>query len=380
MVKTDQALVMFTALVAVLASAHGSGAEQEENDAVVDVAPIVSAQVSSVKSEGRGQKVILAVTHVYCGSERLVGREFTVETMRVGSVGVLVLPRLKVGEVGIWQVRDDNGSVIAAAYEMQSSEIVQLPAFKSNQVEYREAIAWAKVVRQISIAEPKKQIGLLKQAMTNPEPAVSAWAVETIGRMQPKSQLAFLERLVDNKKLSIRGQVMLDTVLTKLKDKKWYLSEARAALLRKWVRSKMGLRDVGKVLRRIDMSWQRRETDTQMALELIKTAALNEGIPPAIREQCCLVVARGAMREKDDDKAFKLLIEFIHMRKKPRLRTAAAYAIGHAVGTDKARLAAIRTARMAVKDGKVRKILGEAIEKVEKALRSKTEGTRQPKP
>lgn len=378
--KVDKAVLMLVALASVSSGVHGSESDQKEKDALRDVVPIVSAQVSSVSSEGSVQKVILVVKDVYFGSADLAGRTFTVMNRARGSY-VLSLPKLKVGEIGIWLVRSENGTITPAVYEMlKISATVQLPAIESNQLKYKEAVVWAKAVQQISHAEPKRRIGLLKQAAVSSEPVVSAWAVETIGRTKSKGQVAFLERLVENKKLPIRGQVMLDAALAKLKGKKWYLSEARGALLRKWVRSKMGARDAGKVLVRIDVSWQHRTTSTERTLALVKTMVLNEGIPLAVRERCCGVTGSVVIREKDGDKAFKLLVELVQRKKEPRIRIAAAYAIRHSVGADKARLAAIRTVRMKVADQKVRKILGEAIERAEKALKSKTEKSRQSKP
>jgi len=385
MLRTDTTITFGSLAIPIaICLSAGAGIAAEKTPPITQPVSdgIALVRAITVKTQERNGMVegTLRVRDIYWGDHKVRGREFVAmsSVSRDSTTGGDLHPPLKQGEEGIWLVRVKGGDELVPIRSYRWG--VYWPVREKVTQRYKQAKELAQMLHRVHNAETVERRNMLRKFAVNNIPEVSICAIHMLSRIKLEGAKAFLEGLLTNKGLSISGQVAVDEALVKLDRHKWLESPNRTKLFEQWVAGKRDSFDASRVIGRIDVSWQLRETSTERTLALVKTMALNEGMPLAVREQCCRFAGRVAMREKDDDKAFKLLVEFIQRKKEPSIGIAAAYAIGHSVGTDKARLAAIRTVRMEVADQKVRKILGEAIERAEKALKSKTEKSRQPKP
>jgi hypothetical protein len=201
--------------------------------------------------EFRGTFVI---THVYAGNDQLKGKAFECSTAhqqmgsRVGPDRDRRVSRLEEGTEGLWWLRaegKDNTlrpelrAAVIDEYQLrpfpyQNSRLSTTDDLRPRDLaaEYKEGLEWANAVETIYRAKSDAERETLLRRLATTEAAPSAgWAIALLAKGNREGTTAFLERLVDNDKLSADSQVTLDQVLARIDGTVWRTSERRSRLL-----------------------------------------------------------------------------------------------------------------------------------------------------
>ena len=126
------------------------------------------------------QEVTFRIEHVYAGDAKLKGQIFHSVfrvVWEIGGAGISILsPRIKVGEVGIWELsHDEDGKLTIerneyAAKDIESAEGLGFPTFARKiipahdyYVSYALALKWAEVVETVYKAKPEDRPQLLRR-------------------------------------------------------------------------------------------------------------------------------------------------------------------------------------------------------------------------
>lgn len=317
----------------------------------------VEATVAKIVAESERESIALVrITHVFVGPQSLVGRTFEVKSYKMTPAFFrrIIYPALELEEVAIWTVYDTNGDLEAGPD----------PARKStDRYELWLEVAQAQE-RVAKITVEEEQIDVLKRYAAE-GPPVSSWAIKTLARAVPTHPglRDFLRGLVGDQRLSVRAQVVLDEVLLDVAAPEWAHSPDRFDLFKSWLGAKPARPDVEFALSRLDEVIQRPERGTfspDQYVELIRLAALNEGLPAESRARVQNPLVHLAERFSADGQAFDLALDILKETKTPQVQRAAAFAIWR-MPMDVERRQALRAVQDAVQDESARKVLDELL-------------------
>lgn len=341
---------------------------------------IVEGVVLDVKASGRSSPSTIRINRAYGPEDDLVGREFTARTAGphvIGNVARLVIPRLCVGELGLWVVQEFNGQL----------RYVDLYNFLRWPV--REAGGWrdappielarqfAEAVERVS-KQPSAEdaTAALKRLTTDTNPYISSWAIT---RLPAASQDAagasrFLEGLAGDEHVPIQGQVALDrallgqddgSILVAHHNRQWQHSETRLKLFRRWFTGMLTKRDARLVVTRLDILTQHpdmkgfRQDDL---LRLVKLLAANEKLPLPEREHAAIIMRSAAERyEEGDEKVFETAVELLSSDLPESVRAHIAGVLISRVASDDMRRGAVTKLLDSEKAESVAAVLKEAL-------------------
>ena len=202
------------------------------------------------------------ITHVYAGSDQLMGKHFECyATMPVfgGTPDKDARPVMffEKGTDGLWWLYTDpkDGTLrpqlkfaVLGQYQIGPFPYLKM-SFPSEPhrgpydvaAEYKKGQAWAEAVETVYRAQSdaERQTLLRRLAATAASPA-AGWAMAVLGEAKPKETTEFLQPLVDNDKLSLENQVSLDRVLCRIDRPGWRASDRRRRLLERWLNAGAG--------------------------------------------------------------------------------------------------------------------------------------------
>jgi hypothetical protein len=228
---------------------------------------LVRARVTRVERVPGWDNARFVIDHVYSGAAALKGKTFSSSFwLDQGGlsnpkpiIGSEVHPLIRDGEVGIWHLEcadkddtlmvnihnsgDQQGNGLCGwslALPVPARRIIGLQDYSWNgrpvcHIHYPTAAKWAEVVESVYGATGAERPKLLRQHIGSDNPYVAAWAVRILARYKPGDLGEFLEKQLDNPRLSVAAQVMIDEVLCETDRKHWTVAKRRAALLEHWV-------------------------------------------------------------------------------------------------------------------------------------------------
>jgi hypothetical protein len=331
---------------------------------------IARAQVIHIEENNEFIVGTLQITHVYCGTDKLVGNTFVAPSPKSGedNNGTSIYPPVRLGEKGIWGLRAIDDKLYCVRFPLRGAA---WPAREGDST-YANATALAEVIEQVCKAESAEQLDLLRRYAFDRIPQISVWAIHVMSLADPQDRARLFNDLISNiDSLSIQGQAALDKVLSNIEDNPWRTSEARLALLNKWVSKATSKDDVALVLGRLDVAAQHSELEDKAILKLLETIIDNKGIPPAARLEGIRLVGFVAKRDKDDGLGFEYLVRIIKESDEENFKMIAAHSIKNFVSIEGDRFSIVQSLRAQTTDKEVAYALEEALKHPKIADRQK---------
>jgi hypothetical protein len=197
--------------------------------------------------------------HVYVGSVSLKGKTFECSTSSsqlgsgYGDGNYRHVQMLEKNTDGLWwlyfdpkekKLRPELRGEVVDAYVIRSFPITNgkystagLAGRFDTKVEWMEGLAWADAVETVykGKSDEERAVILRRLAATEQSP-IAGWAINLLGKVNPKGTTEFLKALAANEKRSAESHVVLDKTLSRL-DSKWNSSDHWERLLTRWVGS-----------------------------------------------------------------------------------------------------------------------------------------------
>jgi hypothetical protein len=243
---------------------------------------LVEVRVLTVRTQGGAYELSMRIEKSFLAPEDVLHKTFNAETLRQGSQSPLIFGRaLEIGEKALWLVRIANHDITSDPSQMQTANLLRLPAVEKSEPpeRYAEALKWAGAVEKVGKADPEKRIGLLRDLCTDSNPPTAAWAIKTLAKVDFKGHSEFLQGLLQKDQLPIKAQLALDEVLARNLPEGWTKSPQRLQLFKRWVASPR-VADAPAALPLIEGMYGRKELSPQATRELLNTAIKNENMPP----------------------------------------------------------------------------------------------------
>jgi hypothetical protein len=323
---------------------------------------LVQAKVIEVKLQEKGDMIpsTQEIVHVYCGPGELVGKTFADSSSRSGqdSIGTTATPPLQKGEIGIWSLKESPEGLFVKRYPhlgfSYRARALSTPGYGQIQ-------ALAEGIERVCKAKPAERVSVLRKLALSPSPQLSAWALHVLAEAKPEGLEKMLDELLTDEKLSVTAQIALDEILSATRGARWQKSERRRKFLDKWVSTRHDEQDAEHIFTRLATVGRQGELSDRNLLQLLVTAASNEEMSRAARQQALFVIGTIAGRGQDEGLAFAFLTKEIQGAKEQELRMAAAYALKNLVPLDKDKAAVIRALKENVQDAKLLAVLQEAL-------------------
>jgi hypothetical protein len=142
---------------------------------------------------------------------------------------------------------------------------------------YNAVRTWAEVVEKVYKADAHERTQLLKEASHGGDPLIEPWAMRMLGQHRPGESEPFLNGVAANGKLTIPGQVTVDSVLAEIAPGRWLKSRGRLLLMENWVSGKIGDEaDAMQVKARFQEALRRKELDVYTWLPLLTKWKANQ--------------------------------------------------------------------------------------------------------
>lgn len=303
---------------------------------------IVEGVVLDAKASGRSYPSTIRINRAYGPEEDLVGRQFTARSADPqvkGNRAYLVIPRLRVGERGIWVVQDVNGDLrYVDLYNFIRWPVRQV-AGRGYSPPAEVAKRFAEAVERVSkLPSADDATAALERLTTDANPYISSWAITRLPATCPDAAGAtrFLQRLVGNEHIPIQGQVALDRALLGQKDgsilvehhnREWQYSEARLKLFQRWCNGALSARDAQLVITRLDITAQHPGEKGFRQEELMQLVTLllnNDKFSLAERQRASTIIMWAASRYETDVGIFKAAVALVSSDLPEQLRAAIA--------------------------------------------------------
>lgn len=312
---------------------------------------------------------LIRIEHVYAGDPGIIGRTFSArsaEQMPEGNGSVLV-PRLRIGEVGIWLVEDGRG-------ELFSKDWYNYMRWPARRVRSRPSAPDYDAIRHFSecveaaarLDEPGKIIAALKQLATDESPYSSSWAISRLAVAAASEEhiASFMDRLVGNDDVPIQGQVELDKALIAVRGAPWRESKERLDMFRRWLGGQLGPRESSLVVTHLDLAAQHPTNDGFSQAELLKLTRLmveNDHFAVSERARARYVLMWAARRYESDQKVFETAVDLVDSDLPDEIRTKIAWVLVRDVDLNAPRRDVIRGVRKRVEGQSVVGALDDAL-------------------
>ena len=289
--------------------------------------PVISLVRARVKSIGdikpdRSMTATLEIEHVYAGDKGLKGKAFhDYYDTRDGSFGGdLVLTPFQVGHEGIWTLQWVDFTINKSDPKLYPTRDELMPfgsRYRKAEVRrprYAQVVALAEAVEAVETAEPADRVPKLRELLKDRTPEVSAWAVRKLAAIEGDAARKVLDELASKPDLDLpmATQVSLDEVLGISREKAWYKSKIRRAMLESWVAGKPDVYHAGLILTRFHFAAQGAEPQTYY-VELLQAAVGNAHWPLVARLRALEQVGTtaGLGRGTYDESTYEWLLAYL---------------------------------------------------------------------
>ena len=304
------------------------------------VISLVRARVTGIVDvkPDRSMTATLEIEHVYAGDKGLKGQTFhDYYDTRAGSFGGdLVLTPFQVDQEGIWTIQWVDFSINKSDPKLYPTRDELMPfgsryrKADKGSPRYEQIVALCEAIETIETTKPVGRVSKLCDLLKDRTPEVCAWAVRKLGVIENDASRNVLNDLAEkpNLDLPIATQVSLDEVLGKYKEKVWYESKARKAMLQSWVKSKADDYHANLILTRFHFAAQRSYVPQMYYIELLQVVVENTDWPRATRLSALTQVGTtaGWGRGTYEESTFKWL--FVYMKTNDNVEFSRAAASG----------------------------------------------------
>lgn len=342
---------------------------------------LVEGEVLDIEASNASYVSKVKINRVYGTGEGLVGREFSARSADPkfkGNAARLVIPRLRVGERGIWVVRDWYGEL----HHLDSYNYARWPTREGGGRRGEPPIGAAKrfaeaIARVSKLPTADEAAAALQALTTDANPYISSWAIARLPAVCRDAARAshFLEGLVRDEHVPIQGQVAIDrallgqedgSILVEHHNRQWQNSQSRLNLFRRWFAgAPPSTRDAALVVSRLDLITQHPDMQgfsQENLLQLVTLLAKNEQFPLSERQRARTIMSWPAERYDDgDEKVFEKAVELVSSDLPEQMRARIAGVFASRVALDEKRRTVLRKLRDAEKSESVEAILKEAL-------------------
>lgn len=317
----------------------------------------------------------LRVEHVYVGEGDVNAKTFFAFSAEMESQrfsGNVIVPRLQLGEEGIWLVKQPNDQLLPEHLYNYAQWPARINPGSPHGPSYQTMYDFAKRVEMIA-HRPKRDavIASLKRSATNRNPYISSWAISRLAVVATKDDhvASFLDQLISVAAVPMQGQIELDNALIDVRGAAWRESEKRFGIFRGWLESQPDANDAGLVATHLQIVSQHPNnigfTQSNL-LRLAKLLAENDRFPLAARAQASIVVMSAARRYDTDQEVFKLAAELVDSDLPEEIRRSVAWVFVHNFDLDEPRRQALRDLRSKTKEKPVLDALDAALARSDK--------------
>lgn len=316
----------------------------------------------------------LRIEHVYGCDDGLAGETFTARSAdraqtRFGRTDV-VRPSLHVGQKVIWLVKEANNKRLTAQdYNYVRWPIREdAPARSGWEPAYETIKSFAETVERVSRLDDRNDVVKeLERLATDTNTYISSWA---ISRLSPVSlgsgeTVAFFNKLLEDDKIPIFGQVELDKAQLGLHGPEWARSEARQKLFLRWFTGAPAEHEAVLVVMRLDVMTQHPLFDgfaQDAVLKLVTAFAKNDKLPLQVRQRAGNILGLAAERYSEgDEKVFETAVELASSDLPEEVRVRIAHVFVRSVVLNEARRDALTKRFDAEKIESVARVLKEAL-------------------
>lgn len=302
-----------------------------------------------VTNQGESGPYLVAdiqIEHVYNAGDEIVGRHFSANTadeQTPGSVNRVIVPRLRIGESGLWLLQQDSGPLRPRSVYVYN--YVAWPVIKGRQTpggpRFEAVASFAETLERVSqIRGRDVAISELKRLTTDSNPHVSSWAISRVAAAAATVDdglVGFLTDLVRNTQIPVQGQVELDRAQVELRRRDWARSDARLKLFLRWFVRGVPNADAYLVAEQLGRAAQHPATAgfTQPDLLLLTTLLAENARFPLSARKCVGSILRSAVRSYDDDRpAFEAALKMLDARFPAEVRRSVALAFVHDLEMD----------------------------------------------
>lgn len=317
----------------------------------------------------------LLVEYLYEGDDRVTGQTFQCESAAEfpqGNWPTLIVPRLAIGERGIWLIEEANHKLYPKGMYNYTRWPARLDPSARGRARYQTIRAFADTVEGVArLRKNSEKISELKRLTTDENPYVSSWAVSrlAVAATDDEDIAIFLDRLVEVAGAPAQGQVELDKALIDVRGAAWRESEQRFALFREWFRGEPSAKDAALVMHRLSVVSQHPNTQgfpQEQLLEMIRLLARNDHFPLSKRENSRSLLMWAAMRYDTDEKVFECAAELVGSDLPEEIRRSVAWVFVHNFDLDEPRRETLRGLRSKTKEKPVLDALEAALARPDK--------------
>lgn len=311
----------------------------------------------------------VVVQHVYGHAGEIKGRAFFAnsadDSIRGNRTG-LVIPRLRIGEAGIWLVKDAGDELRPVQlynYFRWPARELQIPEWAAL---YEAIHAFAETVESISRLPRSDVVKALENRAADENPYISSWAISRLPEISQRSGdvVDFLNRLVDAAHVSIQGQVEVDRVQTALNGPRWQHSKARLKLFNRWLTGALPEHDARLVVSRLDEVAQHPDTigfAQEDLLALTELLARNDRFPLNERQRARFVLMWSVRRYDSDQKPFETTADIVASDLPEELRRDVAWLFLKEFALNEERRETLSRLRETASGDSVKSILNKAL-------------------
>lgn len=286
---------------------------------------LVRARVTGIADVKPDQSMTatLEIEHVYAGDKELKGRTFhDYYVTSSGSFGVdLVLTPFQVGHEGIWTLQWVDFSINKSDPKLYPTRDKLMPfgsryrKAEKGRPRYAQIVALAEAVEAVEAAEPADRVPKLRELLADRTPEVAAWAVRKLAATAGDAARKVLDELASKPDLDLpmATQVSLDEVLGISREKAWYESKVRRAMLESWVAGKPDVYHAGLILTRFHFAAQGSAVPQTYYVKLLQAAVGNAHWPLVARLRALEQVGTtaGLGRGTYDESTYEWLLAYL---------------------------------------------------------------------
>lgn len=298
---------------------------------------LVQAEVININNNAQtGQISEQKITHVYVGSQDLIGQKFTMSAPTgIDSVGLYSFPSHK-GLKGIWLLRKYKESFLPVTWAYN----ILFPVIEDVSPRYLQVLQLAEAFESVSAMTEDKRPELLQSLALSPVPEISFAAIKKLLKVKQEDTNKKSQELLANPKLTISGQIAIDEILSQYSDTNWQSSPQRLKLLQTWVSSNdLSEYEAGQIISRLSYALQSGELKIPIFFGLLKALLKNDKFPQGLKQQAIRIITHIPTDTKDIETVTTFLIGQIKATDDISIKTVSSRTLLNLIDANKINLA-----------------------------------------
>ena len=312
-----------TSIAVAIASAISGDPATELRDDILCPHLVVRAKVIKITRRNGRYDATFEVTHVFKGDGIQTGEAFSISA-NVSGETVLGLPGfrpiLKPGDNVIWLLERKGNKLqfVRGGLRYDTGPhfgIVPVAVREGDKhPDYKHVLSWAEALERTVKANTDGRRPLLKGFAKSKIREVAAWACAVLAQSDRTDAIAFFEELLSDKSLQVRQKVLVDEILSRIKQSKRAKSKERLVLFQQWVTSPLSDADAYAVFSGLDLIVQHRDFSNSAIFQVLTAILDNKKLSLRAKKQAVWIVGRFANRKDDSRTGFRFVFQLVRER------------------------------------------------------------------